>query len=173
MLTDGQIAIRREAIDFACRRLGGSFEGIFDDEAWQALAEFGALAVTVAAEFGGRGASLAEFVAMMEGLGQETNRVGALFAVNAQVFGAIEPIRLSGTKEQQARYLPKLASGACARHTASRSRRVVPILRRLALVRCVPHPGGRSPEESTASPAERLPICTSFTHGPTPRAAPA
>lgn len=112
MLTQAQQAAKRDAADFARRELGDSHpESHFDRTGWQSCAEFGALGVTVPNEYGGRGKTLNEFVAMMEGLGSATRRTGLLFALNAQVFGAIEPIRHAGTAAQKEKYLPKLAGG--------------------------------------------------------------
>ena len=111
MLSPSQESWKQRGRDFAARQLGGQAEGDFDRDAWRHLAEFGALGVTVPAGYGGQGASLAEFVALMEGLGYGTRRQGALFAVNAQVFGAIEPIRSAGTEAQKQRWLPPLVRG--------------------------------------------------------------
>ncbi len=112
MRSEAQEAVRQQAIAFAQEHLQGDEpREEFDRAGWQACARFGALGMTAPAEFGGRGQTLNEFVALMEGLGFATRRYGVLFAVSAQVFGAIEPIRLSGTAEQQRKYLPRLVSG--------------------------------------------------------------
>lgn len=111
MLTAEQEAVRQAAIEFATRELQGEAAAHFDRDGWGTCAEFGALAITVPPEHGGRGQSLNEFVAMMEGLGYASRRTGVLFAINAQVFGAIEPIRQAGTDAQRSKYLPRLARG--------------------------------------------------------------
>jgi len=109
--TEQQETIRTEATRFATEQLAGRPQDHFDETGWRECARFGAMAVTVPSEFGGQGQSLAEFVAMMEGLGYASSRLGLLFAINAHVFGAIEPLRQSGSREQQQKYLPRLASG--------------------------------------------------------------
>jgi len=112
MLTDRQQEIQQQAIEFAQRELtGDAGPDHFDRDGWERCGRFGAMGVTVPETYGGKGESLAEFVAMMEGLGYASRRLGLLFAINAHVFGAVEPIRHAGTPEQQARHLPKLASG--------------------------------------------------------------
>jgi alkylation response protein AidB-like acyl-CoA dehydrogenase len=111
LLTDAQRDWKQRAAAFAVEELAGEPEAGFDRDGWQKCAAFGALALTVPAEYGGKGASLEEFVAMMEGLGYATRRLGLLFALNAQVFGAIEPIRTAGTDDQKQRWLPPLACG--------------------------------------------------------------
>jgi alkylation response protein AidB-like acyl-CoA dehydrogenase len=111
MLSPSQQSWKQKGRDFAAGHLGGQAEGDFDRDGWQRLAELGALGVTAAPAYGGQGATLNEFVALMEGLGYGTRRQGTLFAVNAQVFGAVEPIRLAGTEAQKQRWLPPLVRG--------------------------------------------------------------
>jgi len=111
MLSPSQQSWKQKGRDFGARHLDGEAEGDFDHEAWQRLAEFGALGVTAPEAYGGQGLTLAEFIALMEGLGYGARRQGALFAVNAQVFGAIEPIRTAGALAQKQRWLPPLVRG--------------------------------------------------------------
>src|SRR5262245_46569899 len=111
MLKPSQESWKQRAREFAAQRLQGEAEEGFDRAGWRACAEFGVLGLTVPEALGGRGATLEQFVAAMEGMGYATRRQGVLFAANAQVFGAVEPIRLSGTAAQQQRWLPRLVSG--------------------------------------------------------------
>jgi alkylation response protein AidB-like acyl-CoA dehydrogenase len=111
MLSEAQVAWTERAREFAAGALAGVPAEGFDREGWGRCAAFGALGVTVPADYGGQGGSLAEFVALMEGLGYATRRLGLLFAVSAQVFGAVEPIRTAGTEEQKRRWLPRLVRG--------------------------------------------------------------
>jgi alkylation response protein AidB-like acyl-CoA dehydrogenase len=111
MLSEAQTSWRQRAREFATRELAGAPPEGFDREGWGRCAAFGALGVTVPAGYGGQGGTLAEFVAVMEGLGHATRRLGLLFAVSAQVFGAVEPIRTAGTEDQKRRWLPRLVSG--------------------------------------------------------------
>lgn len=112
MWTEALEEIKRSASEFAAGKLGGeSPAAAFDRQAWVACSAYGVMAATVPTEFGGRGQSLLEFVATMEGLGHGTRRLGVLFSIGAQVFGAVEPIRVAGTSEQKSKYLPRLCSG--------------------------------------------------------------
>ncbi len=111
-LSESQQHIRREAIDFARRELtSGEVNATFDRDGWRKCAAFGAMGVTVPADFGGRGQTLDEFVAMFEGLGYASRRLGLFIAINAHVFGVVEPLYKAGTDEQKAKFLRKLATG--------------------------------------------------------------
>ena len=111
-LTDSQKAIRTAAIEFARAQLTtGEVNPAFDHDGWKKCASFGAMGVTIPTEYGGRGQALDEFVAMMEGLGYGSRRMGCLTAVSAHVFGVVEPLNVAGTDDQKRRYLRKLATG--------------------------------------------------------------
>lgn len=102
-----------EAISFASEALaGGKVDPTFDRTGWDACARFGAMGVTIPEEFGGRGQSLSEFVAMFEGLAYGApRRLGLYIAINAHVFGSVETLFKAGTDDQKKRYLRKLATG--------------------------------------------------------------
>lgn len=111
-LTESQEAIRKEAIEFARRELtDGEVNPVFDRDGWKKCAAFGAMGVTIPKEYGGRGQELNEFVAMMEGLGYASRRLGLLIAINAHVFGIAEPINKAGTEPQKKKWLHKIATG--------------------------------------------------------------
>ncbi|MFQ5428704.1 MAG: acyl-CoA dehydrogenase family protein [Phycisphaerae bacterium] len=111
-LSESQEHIRREAIAFAERELSsGEINPTFDRDGWKKCAAFGAMGVTIPAEYGGRGQDLNEFVAMMEGLGYGCRRLGLLIAINAHVFGSVETIYKAGTEAQKKKWLRKLAGG--------------------------------------------------------------
>jgi alkylation response protein AidB-like acyl-CoA dehydrogenase len=111
MWNEAQAEWKRRASAFAAGELGGEPGEGFDREGWLRCAAFGALGMTVPPAYGGSGATLEEFAALMEGLGYASRRLGLLFALNAQVFGAIEPIRAAGTEAQKQRWLPPLVRG--------------------------------------------------------------
>jgi len=112
ILTEPQRAIRDEALEFARRELAsGEINPTFDHDGWRKCRAICATGVTIPADYGGRGQSLNEFVAMMEGLGHGCRRMGLLTAICAHVFGVVEPLHAAGTDEQKARWLRKLASG--------------------------------------------------------------
>ncbi len=111
-LTESQEVIRKEAVAFAGRELAESKVNLtFDRDGWDKCAAFGAMGVTVPTEYGGRGRTLNEFVAMMEGLGYASRRLGLLIAINAHVFGSVETLFKAGTDEQKKKFLRKLATG--------------------------------------------------------------
>lgn len=111
-LTDSQQEIRKEAIEFARRELSsGEIDPEFDRDGWARCAAFGAMGVTISTDYGGRGQSLDEFVAMMEGFGYGSRRLGLLTAICAHVFGVVEPLHAAGSELQKKKYLRKLATG--------------------------------------------------------------
>lgn len=111
-LSESQQSIRKAAIEFAQRELaGGEINPTFDREGWKKCAAFGAMGVTIPVEFGGRGQTLDEMVAMFEGLGYGCKRYGLLIAINAHIFGSVETLYKAGSDEQKRKYLRKLATG--------------------------------------------------------------
>jgi alkylation response protein AidB-like acyl-CoA dehydrogenase len=111
-LTPSQQAAKAEAIEFARRELTtGQVDPAFDSDGWSRCRAICATGVTIPADFGGRGQTLDEFVAMMEGLGYGSRRMGLLTAICAHVFGVVEPLNVAGTDEQKRKYLRKLATG--------------------------------------------------------------
>ena len=112
ILSPAQQAAYDEALAFAQRELTTSeIDPVFDRDGWRRCRALTATGVTIPADFGGRGQSLAEFVAMMEGLGRGCRRMGLLTAICAHVFGVVEPLHVAGTDEQRRKYLRKLATG--------------------------------------------------------------
>ncbi len=83
----------------------------FSRAAWNKVAEFGLLAMPLAAEHGGLGLKLTDVIAVMEGLGYAQPDQGLLFSVNAHLWTNSLPIQAFGTREQHERYLPRLANG--------------------------------------------------------------
>jgi len=112
LLTPTQHAARETAREFARRELaGGEINPVFDRDGWLKCRALCATGVTISSAHGGRGETLAEFVAMMEGLGHGCRRMGLLTAICAHVFGVVEPLHAAGSDEQKSRYLRKLATG--------------------------------------------------------------
>lgn len=112
-LSESQQIAFDEAYAFAKETLTtGDVDPTFDRDGWRKCAAFGAMGVTIPREFGGRGDSLSEFVAMFEGLAYGApRRLGLYIAINAHVFGSVETLFKAGTDEQKQRYLGRLASG--------------------------------------------------------------
>ena len=112
ILTSSQESAREEALAFAMRELtSGEIDPVFDREGWKKCRSLIATGVTIPREHGGKGQTLAEFVAMMEGLGHGCRRMGLLTAICAHVFGVVEPLHAGGSDDQKSRYLRKLATG--------------------------------------------------------------
>lgn len=111
--TESQQKAFDDACAFAKETLTtGDVDPTFDRDGWRKCAAFGAMGVTIPAEFGGRGDSLSEFVAMFDGLAYGApRRLGLYIAINAHVFGSVETLFKAGTDEQKQRYLKKLATG--------------------------------------------------------------
>src|SRR5262245_45527909 len=111
-LTPSQQAARDQAIEFARRELTtGDVNPDFDFDGWKKCRQICATGVTVPTDYGGRGQTLDEFVAMMEGLGYASRRMGLCTAIAAHVFGVVEPLHVAGTEEQKKKWLRKLATG--------------------------------------------------------------
>lgn len=112
ILTPSQEAARAEALAFARQELTtGEMDPVFDRDGWKRCRALIATGVTIPQEHGGKGQTLAEFVAMMDGLGHGCRRMGLLTAICAHVFGVVEPLQAGGSEEQKTKYLRKLATG--------------------------------------------------------------
>jgi alkylation response protein AidB-like acyl-CoA dehydrogenase len=77
----------------------------------QGLAEMGAFGMKIPKEYGGLGFTQREYVDAIKLI---TSRDGNLIALLSahQSIGVPQPLKLFGTKEQKAKYLPRLAKGA-------------------------------------------------------------
>lgn len=76
-----------------------------------ALAEGGALGLSIPAEYGGGGLDLVSTAGAYEALGATCGDGGVLLAAGAHLFGVAMMIAKVGTPEQKAHWLPKLAKG--------------------------------------------------------------
>ncbi|MEM9014146.1 MAG: acyl-CoA dehydrogenase family protein [Pseudomonadota bacterium] len=119
-LTHDQEALRDETRRFAERELGrdlverdrrGAIEPADWRSDWTNCADFGVLAATTPAEFGGRGLDVVSTIIMLEALGRGGADNGLTLGLNGQLWAVIEPIKAFGTDAQKKTYLPKLASG--------------------------------------------------------------
>lgn len=111
-LTDDQRALREEALRFSrsvlARRPRG--DGL-DRGGWEALAEFGVMAMPLPEEHGGTGAGVLSTVLVLEALALGGADLGLLLsaAVSPILFGI--PLSVAGTPEQKGRHLPGIAAG--------------------------------------------------------------
>src|SRR3954471_1052995 len=111
-LTDDQQEIKRTARELLAARATAekvreaAESGAYDDALWRELVELGWPGIAVAEEHGGQGLGMVELAVLLEELG---------FACAATPFlstaSAAAAIQAAGSPDQQARWLPGLASG--------------------------------------------------------------
>ena len=85
--------------------------GRFSREDWDRLSDAGFQRALLSIDDGGKGWSLLDMVAALEGLGGSCPDAGLIFALGAQSFAFVAPLLAHGTDEQRAQVLPKLANG--------------------------------------------------------------
>jgi len=118
LTTDTEV-LRDRARDFAKRELADPTlaqrdrDGTFSAALWDKASSFGLAGAIAPPELGGSGLGLVDACAMLEGLGQGCEDNGLLFAASAHLFAGLVPILEFGTAEQQAQWVPLLASGEC------------------------------------------------------------
>jgi isovaleryl-CoA dehydrogenase len=106
--------IRESVAGFAEREIAPIAEEIdrtnqFPRQLWPRLGELGVLGVTVEEEYGGAGLGYLEHLVAMEEVSRASASVGLSYGAHSNL--CVNQIRLHGTAEQKARYLPKLISG--------------------------------------------------------------
>jgi alkylation response protein AidB-like acyl-CoA dehydrogenase len=110
--TDDQQAIKSTAHDFLADRFKPAKvrelaeSGSYDDSLWQQMSELGWPGIFVAEEFAGQGLGVVELVILMEELGYVA--APSPFLSNA---AAGLMVQHAGSSDQQARWLPGVASG--------------------------------------------------------------
>ncbi|WP_299427346.1 isovaleryl-CoA dehydrogenase [uncultured Shimia sp.] len=81
----------------------------FPNELWKEFGELGLLGVTVPEEFGGAGMSYLAHVIVVEELARASASVSLSYGAHSNL--CVNQIKLNGTDEQRAKYLPRLLSG--------------------------------------------------------------
>jgi len=81
----------------------------FPAELWQEMGELGLLGITVDEEFGGAGMSYLAHTVAIEEISRASASIGLSYGAHSNL--CVNQIKLNGTPEQKAHYLPKLISG--------------------------------------------------------------
>ena len=114
-LTDDQHAID-EGIRRITARFGDDYwlardrDGAFPHAYRRAIADGGWLGIAMPVEHGGSGLGLTEAAVMMHAITDSAGAMSAASAIHLNIFGP-NPIVVSGTEEQKARFLPPLIAG--------------------------------------------------------------
>jgi alkylation response protein AidB-like acyl-CoA dehydrogenase len=115
--TEGQLDLRRGAVEFSSRRLaegvtGRDRDGAFSRELWDACAAFGLQGLMVPEEWHGGGQDLLSAVAVLEGIGYGARDNGLVFSVASHVASCEGPLSEFGSEDQKQEWLPRLADGS-------------------------------------------------------------
>ena len=85
-------------------------DNVFPSELWREMGELGLLGITVEEEFGGAGMSYLAHTVAVEEIARASASISLSYGAHSNL--CVNQIRLNGTPEQRARYLPGLISGA-------------------------------------------------------------
>ncbi|MGR3542171.1 MAG: acyl-CoA dehydrogenase family protein, partial [Hasllibacter sp.] len=107
-------AIREAAHRWAQDRVKPMAAGIdrdnaFPPELWREMGELGFLGITVDEAFGGAGMGYLDHTIVVEEIARASASVSLSYGAHSNL--CVNQIKLNGTEEQKARYLPKLVSG--------------------------------------------------------------
>jgi len=84
-------------------------QNLFPAELWQEMGELGLLGITVPEEYGGAGMSYLAHVIAVEEIARASASVSLSYGAHSNL--CVNQIKLNGTDDQRAKYLPRLISG--------------------------------------------------------------
>jgi isovaleryl-CoA dehydrogenase len=84
-------------------------ENLFPSQLWREMGELGLLGVTVGEEYGGAGMSYLAHTVAIEEIARASASVSLSYGAHSNL--CVNQIKLNGTDEQKAKYLPRLISG--------------------------------------------------------------
>ncbi len=84
-------------------------ENLFPPELWGEMGDLGLLGITVEEDYGGAGMGYLAHVIAVEEIARASASVSLSYGAHSNL--CVNQIRLNGTEEQRAKYLPKLISG--------------------------------------------------------------
>ena len=115
-LTSEQTERQRRIREWAERSLNDDLEArdrarTFNREGWLASAQLGLVGLVAPSRYGGAELDPVSTMAALEALGRGSRDNGLNFALNAHLWGCVNPIATFATEEQKLAYLPRLTSG--------------------------------------------------------------
>src|SRR5689334_20267951 len=115
-LTSEQAERQRGIREWAASALNDTLEerdrtGTFHRDGWRASAKLGLVGMVAPSQYGGAQLDPVSVMAALEALGAGSRDNGFNFALNAHLWGCVNPLVSFGTEEQRLAYLPRLASG--------------------------------------------------------------
>ncbi len=115
-LTSEQTERQRRIREWAERSLNDDLESrdrtrTFNREGWRASAPLGLVGLVAPSRYGGAELDPVSTMSALEALGRGCHDNGFNFALNAHLWGCVNPLAAFGTEEQKLAYLPRLTSG--------------------------------------------------------------